>query len=167
MRSGARWHSSKRVAEVDRAKAPWEDQRRWKRYPRNDTAALIHPNLIARADRVISEALGVDVQRGTVAGLKTVGMAACATNKGVLAHPKATEGELSKLDDTFGVPVNIGNRELWITACGIFTSCKHEGLRRRPRDDRNRARADRGVTRVSVAFRSAPQRPRSLVWIVI
>ncbi len=74
----------------------------------NDTAALIHPNLIARADRVISEALGVDVQRGTVAGLKTVGMAACATNKGVLAHPKATEGELSKLDDTFGVPVNIG-----------------------------------------------------------
>ena len=74
----------------------------------NDTAALIHPNLIARAEQVISEALGVDVQRGTVAGLKTVGMAACATNKGVLAHPKATEGELSKLDDTFGVPVNIG-----------------------------------------------------------
>jgi len=74
----------------------------------NDTAALIHPNLVARAERVISEALGVDVQRGTVAGLKTVGMAACATNKGVLAHPKATEGELSKLDDTFGVPVNIG-----------------------------------------------------------
>lgn len=74
----------------------------------NDTAALIHPNLIARAERVISEALGVDVQRGTVAGLKTVGMAACATNKGVLAHPKATEGELSKLDDTFSVPVNIG-----------------------------------------------------------
>jgi translation initiation factor 6 len=74
----------------------------------NDTAALIHPSLIARAERVISETLGVDVQRGTLAGLKTVGMAACATNKGVLTHPKATEGELSKLDDTFGVPVNIG-----------------------------------------------------------
>jgi len=74
----------------------------------NDTAALIHPGLIARAERVISETLGVDVQRGTVACLKTVGMAACATNKGVLAHPKATEGELSKLDETFGVPVNIG-----------------------------------------------------------
>ncbi len=74
----------------------------------NDTAALIHPGLIARAERVISETLGVDVQRGTVACLKTVGMAACATNKGVLAHPKATEDELSKLDETFGVPVNIG-----------------------------------------------------------
>jgi translation initiation factor 6 len=74
----------------------------------NDTAALIHPDLITRAERVISETLGVDVHRGTVAGLKTIGMAACATNKGVLTHPKVTEGELSKLDDTFGVPVNVG-----------------------------------------------------------
>jgi len=74
----------------------------------NDTEALIHPGLIARAERVISETLCVDVQRGTVAGLKTIGMTACATNKGVLAHPKATEAELSKLDEIFGVPVNIG-----------------------------------------------------------
>jgi translation initiation factor 6 len=74
----------------------------------NDTVALIHPGLIARAERVVSETLGVDVQRGTVAGLKTIGMAAYATNKGVLAHPKATETELSKLDEAFGVPVNIG-----------------------------------------------------------
>lgn len=74
----------------------------------NDTAALIHPNLIARAARVVSETLGVDVRRGTIAGLKTVGMAACATHRGVLAHPKATESELSMLEDTFRVPVNIG-----------------------------------------------------------
>ena len=74
----------------------------------NNTAALIHPDLITRAERVISEALGVDVRRGTIAGLKTVGMAACATDKGVLAHPKATESELSTLEDTFGIPVNIG-----------------------------------------------------------
>jgi translation initiation factor 6 len=74
----------------------------------NDTAALIHPDLITRAERVISETLGVDVRRGTIAGLKTVGMAACATDKGVLAHPKATENELSTLEDTFGIPVNIG-----------------------------------------------------------
>jgi translation initiation factor 6 len=35
-------------------------------------------------------------------------MAAYATNKGVLAHPKATEAELAKLDEMFDVPVNIG-----------------------------------------------------------
>ena len=74
----------------------------------NDTAALIHPNLIGRAERVIAETLNVDVRRGTIASLKTVGMAACATDRGVLVHPKITEGELSILEDAFGVPVNIG-----------------------------------------------------------
>ncbi len=74
----------------------------------NDNAALINPSLIARAERVIEETLRVDVRRGTVASLKTVGMAACATNNGILAHPKATEGELSVLDDVFRTPVNIG-----------------------------------------------------------
>ena len=74
----------------------------------NDTAALIHPNMIGRAERVIAETLNVDVRRGTIASLKTVGMAACATDRGVLVHPKITEGELSILEDAFGVPVNIG-----------------------------------------------------------
>ncbi len=74
----------------------------------NDNAALINPSLIARAERVIEETLRVDVRRGTVASLKTVGMAACATNNGILAQPKATEGELSVLDDVFRTPVNIG-----------------------------------------------------------
>jgi translation initiation factor 6 len=74
----------------------------------NDTAALIHPNLIDRAERVIAETLNVDVRRGTIASLKTVGMAACATDRGILAHPKTTEGELSILEDAFGVPISIG-----------------------------------------------------------
>jgi translation initiation factor 6 len=74
----------------------------------NNTAALIHPNLSGRAERVIAETLNVDVHRGTIASLKTVGMAACATDRGVLAHPKTTEGELSILEDAFGVAVNIG-----------------------------------------------------------
>ncbi len=74
----------------------------------NDNAALINPNLITRAERVVEETLRVDVRRGTVASLKTVGMAACATNSGVLAHPKITDGELSVLDSVFQVPVNVG-----------------------------------------------------------
>ncbi len=74
----------------------------------NDTAALINPNLITRAERVVEETLGVDVRRGTLASLKTVGMAACATNNGILAHPKITEGELSVLDEVFQAPVNVG-----------------------------------------------------------
>ncbi len=74
----------------------------------NDYAALINPNLITRAERVVEETLRVDVHRGTLASLKTVGMAACATNNGVLVHPKTTNGELSVLEEVFQAPVNIG-----------------------------------------------------------
>lgn len=74
----------------------------------NDTAALIHPHLISRAKEVVEETLGVDVRRGTIAGLKTVGMVARATNKGVLVHPKTSEDELSELDGLFNVTVEVG-----------------------------------------------------------
>ena len=74
----------------------------------NDSAALIHPYLISRAKTVIEETLRVDVRRGTIAGLKTVGMAGRATNNGVLLHPKTSEDELSKLDELFDITVEIG-----------------------------------------------------------
>ena len=74
----------------------------------NDTAALIHPQLISRAKEVIEETLRVDVSRGTIAGLKTVGMVARATNNGVLVHPKTSEDELSELDELFNVTVEVG-----------------------------------------------------------
>ncbi len=74
----------------------------------NDTAALVHPELTDKSVNVIEKYLGVDVQRGTIAGLKTLGMAGIATNKGVLVHPKTTQHEIGKIEDLFGLPVDIG-----------------------------------------------------------
>lgn len=74
----------------------------------NDTAALVHPSMTDRNVEVIAKALKVDVKRGTIGGLKTVGMAGCATNKGLLVHPRATEEELAALEDLFRLPVDIG-----------------------------------------------------------
>jgi len=74
----------------------------------NDTAALVHPDLSDKAAGIVKKTLGVDVRRGTVAGLKTVGMAAIATNSGVLVHPKTTDSEFAVLEDLFGLPVEIG-----------------------------------------------------------
>jgi len=54
----------------------------------NDNAALVHPDLSDKAIGMIEKALGVDVRKGTVGGLKTVGMAGIATNKGVLCTRK-------------------------------------------------------------------------------
>jgi translation initiation factor 6 len=74
----------------------------------NDTAALVHPALTDRHVEAIAETLKVDVRRGTIGGLKTVGMAGFATNKGLLVHPRATEEELAVLEDLFRLPVDIG-----------------------------------------------------------
>lgn len=74
----------------------------------NDSAALVHPGLSARACEIISKTLGVEVVKGTIGGLKTVGMAGVATNKGLLVHPRVSEAELAVLDDLFGLPVDVG-----------------------------------------------------------
>ena len=74
----------------------------------NDTAAVVHPELPDRAVKTIADTLQVDVKRATIAGLKTVGMAGVATNKGVLVHPRVSDSEIEILEDVFDLPVDIG-----------------------------------------------------------
>ncbi len=74
----------------------------------NDTAALVHPGLSDRACEAVSKTLGVEVRRGTIGGLKTVGMTSTVTNRGVLTHPRLAEKELAELEDLFGLPVDVG-----------------------------------------------------------
>ncbi len=74
----------------------------------NDQAALVHPGLSARACETVAETLGVTVVKGTIGGLKTVGMAAVATNIGLLVHPRVSEAEIAVLEDLFELPVDVG-----------------------------------------------------------
>ena len=73
----------------------------------NDRGAVVHPGYDDDAITFISEALGVPAVRGTVAGIKTVGAVAVATNKGVLCHPHAKPAEMDLLKTALGVPVAI------------------------------------------------------------
>lgn len=74
----------------------------------NDIAALVHPGLSSRACEMVARTLEVDVRRGTIGGLKTVGMAAAATNRGLLVHPRASPEEIAALEDLFSLPVDVG-----------------------------------------------------------
>ena len=74
----------------------------------NDTGAYVHPDLSREAVMAVKDALDVPVERGEIAGVRTVGTAAVATNDGVLCHPKATDGELDYLEELLGVPADIG-----------------------------------------------------------
>ncbi len=73
----------------------------------NDHGALVHPGYNDDAVAFIAEALGVPAARGTVAGVRTVGAVAVATNKGVLCHPHARPAEMELLKETLRVPVAI------------------------------------------------------------
>jgi translation initiation factor 6 len=74
----------------------------------NDSAALVHPGLSAKACEVVSSTLGVEVVAGTIGGLKTVGMTSTVTNRGLLVHPRVSEAEIAVLDDLFQLPVDVG-----------------------------------------------------------
>ena len=74
----------------------------------NDTGAFVHPDLSRSAIQAVSEALDVPVERGTIAGVRTVGTAAVVTNEGVLCHPKTDDEKLDRLEELFGVYADIG-----------------------------------------------------------
>lgn len=74
----------------------------------NDSAALVHPDISDKAIEIIEKTLSVDVRRGTIAGIKTVGMAGVVTNHGLLAHPMIKQEEVSILENLFGLNVEIG-----------------------------------------------------------
>jgi len=74
----------------------------------NDYAALVNPDIGKRALRAIQDTLGVEVVRGTISGIKTVGSGAVVTNKGLLCHPHTSQERLKELSEIFKVPAAIG-----------------------------------------------------------
>ena len=74
----------------------------------NDAGALVHPELSDAAVEAVGAGLSVPVERGSIAGVRTVGTAAAATNRGVLAHPRASDDELDRLEAVFDAPADIG-----------------------------------------------------------
>jgi len=74
----------------------------------NDHGAFVHPELSDAAVRAVEETLGVTPERGSIAGVPTVGTAAVATNRGVLCHPKTTDAELDAVEARLDVPADIG-----------------------------------------------------------
>ena len=74
----------------------------------NDHAALIHTGFNNTSRKKIEDALGVEVIKGTIGGIKTVGSAGVVTQKGMLVTPEASEEEQEFLSGLFKVPVKAG-----------------------------------------------------------
>jgi translation initiation factor 6 len=94
----------------------------------NDRGALVHPELSAEAVERIGHALDVPARRGTLAGLGTVGMAGIATNKGVVVHPRTTEGEAEVVRDLLGVDVHRSTANFGVPIVGACLIANSRGM---------------------------------------
>lgn len=74
----------------------------------NDSFVAVHPDMPSDMGKAIAEFLGVELIFLTLGGIKTVGMAGVATNKGVIVHPRATAQEIARLEAVAKVPVGTG-----------------------------------------------------------
>ncbi|MEM1513379.1 MAG: translation initiation factor IF-6 [Candidatus Thermoplasmatota archaeon] len=74
----------------------------------NDYGAIVHPLMKEETIKKLGKVMEIEVKKGTIAGLNTVGMLGIATNKGVLCHPKIKEEEKKLIENVLDVEVNIG-----------------------------------------------------------
>jgi translation initiation factor 6 len=75
----------------------------------NDVFCAVHPDMPKDMADEVGEFLRVPVINLSLGGVKTVGMAAVATNKGVIAHPRSTRAEIQRLEEITDLPVGTGS----------------------------------------------------------
>ena len=92
----------------------------------NDKGAIIHPEIEERIVEKIEKFLGVEVRRGTVGGIKTVGMSSVVTNRGALVNPNTNDWELKIVEEVLKVEpvkgtVNFGSE---LVGTGVVANSK-------------------------------------------
>ncbi len=93
----------------------------------NDHAALVNPDIGRSTAKCMEDVLGVEVVRGTIGRMKTVGSAAVVTNKGLICHPNASEGEIRHLKELFKIPVYIGTANYGVALLGACMIANSKG----------------------------------------
>lgn len=84
----------------------------------NDRGAIIHPEIDNGIEKAVNDFLDVEVVRGTIGGVKTVGMSAVITNRGGLLNPNASEWEIKKVESVMKVDVGKGTVNFGVELVG-------------------------------------------------
>ena len=90
----------------------------------NDYVALIHTDLDKETEEIISDTLGVEVFRTTIAGNVLVGTYCVINNQGGLVHPLTSVEELDELANLLQIPLCAGtiNRGSDVIAAGLVAN---------------------------------------------
>jgi translation initiation factor 6 len=75
----------------------------------NDVFCAVHPDMPKSLADEVGEFLKVPVAPLSLGGVKTVGMAGVATNRGVIAHPRSSRSEIQRLEELTDLPVGTGS----------------------------------------------------------
>lgn len=90
----------------------------------NDHVALVHTDIDRETEDIISDVLGVEVFRQTIAGNALVGSYCKITNNGGLVHPRTTVEDLEELSSLLQVPLVAGtiNRGSDVIGAGLVAN---------------------------------------------
>jgi translation initiation factor 6 len=94
----------------------------------NDHAAMIHKSFTESSKKKIEDALGIEVVKDTIGGVKTVGSVGVVTNKGMLVSPETTEEELKKISDLFKVSAKPGTANFGSIFVGSSILANSKGI---------------------------------------
>ena len=90
----------------------------------NDHVALVHPDLDKETEEIITDVLGVEVFRQTIADNVLVGSFCALSNQGALVHPKTTVEDQEELASLLQVPLVAGtvNRGSEVIGAGLVVN---------------------------------------------
>jgi len=90
----------------------------------NDYIALIHSDLDKESEEIISDTLGVECLRTTIAGNALIGTYMTINNRGGLVHPLTSVDELDELVNLLNIPLCAGtvNRGNDVIASGLLVN---------------------------------------------
>jgi translation initiation factor 6 len=93
----------------------------------NNTFAGVHPEMPIDVAEEIGTFLGVPVRRLTFGGIKTVGMAAVATDRGVFIHARSSDTEIERLagcTDDLQIGAGTVNMGSGLVGTGVLANSK-------------------------------------------